>query len=93
MNKSLYLFSALVLVILTLTIVHVVVSNMLSTTGIELDTLQTDLTHYKKENVILQEQVLDQSSLSHIASAAAGMGFISEKSPVVIQAPLPLAKR
>ena len=93
MKRSLYLFSSLVTVIITLTIIHVVVSNMLSTTGIELEKLQTDLVKYKKENGIIQEQVLDQSSLSHIASAAATMGFINEKTPVVIEAPLPLAKR
>ena len=80
-------------IIIVLTIVHVVVSNMLSTTGIELDNLQTDLTKYKKENTILQEQILQASSLDHIASAAATLGFVSEKSPVVIDAPLPLAKR
>ncbi len=66
---------------------------MLSTTGIELDNLQTDLTKYKKQNTILQEQILQASSLDHIASAAATLGFVSEKSPVVIDAPLPLAKR
>ena len=63
MKKSGYIFISLVIVIIALTIVHVVVSNMLSTTGIELEKLQTELTAYKKENVILQEQVLEASSL------------------------------
>ena len=93
MKKSGYIFISLVIVIIALTIVHVVVSNMLSTTGIELEKLQTDLTAYKKENVILQEQVLEASSLDHIASAAAAMGFVSVKTPVVLDSPLPLAKR
>lgn len=92
-NRSVYIFISLVGVIVTLSIVHVVVSNMLSTTGIDLEKLQTDLTHFKKENTILEEQVLEASSLEHIASAAATMGFVDDKSPVVIDAPLPLAKR
>ena len=93
MKRSKFLFISLAVVILALTIIHVVVSNMLSTTGIELEKLQTSITKFKKENVILQEKVLQASSLDHIASAAAAMGFVSEKTPVVIQAPLPLAKR
>ncbi len=93
MKKSRVIFVSLLAVIVTLTIIHVMVSNMLSTTGIELENLQTDLTKYKKENVILEEQVLEASSLDHIASAAASLGFVSVKTPVVIEAPLPLAKK
>lgn len=93
MKKSLYLFFLLIMVIISLTITHVVVSNMLSTTGVELDTLQVNVIKYKKENTLLHEQVLEQSSLFHIASAAAEMGFVPAKSTVYLSAPLPLAKR
>lgn len=93
MKKSIYFFSPLLFIILVLTIIHVVVANMLSTSGVELNTLQMDLIKYKKENTILSEQVLDQTSLQHIASVAAQMGFIESRTYVSVNAPLPLAQR
>ena len=80
-------------IIVLLTIVHVVVSNMLSTAGVELDKLQTDLSLYQKKNTILRQQVLTDSSLMRIASAAAEMGFVDVQSNVYLPAPLPLAKK
>jgi hypothetical protein len=80
-------------IIVVLTIIHVVVSNMISTAGVELDNLQTNLADFQKKNTILRQQVLIDSSLSHIASVAAEMGFIDPKSNVYLSAPLPLAKR
>ncbi len=86
-----------VVILLSITIllscIHVVISNMLSTAGVELDEIQEKLTQYKKENLLLHEDILEHSSLYSIASASATMGFVSEKSHVYISAPLPLAKR
>lgn len=76
-----------------LSIVHVVVANMLSTTGIELSGLQSDVAQYKKENMFLREQVLEHASLYHVASKASEMGFVNAKSHVYLSAPLPIAKR
>ena len=91
MKKTLFLL--LLFIVLGLSILHIIVSNRLSTAGVELDTVQKQLTFYRKQNLILQEDVLDNSSLFHIASAAATMGFVNEKSHVYLSAPLPLAKR
>jgi hypothetical protein len=93
MKSSLFILSSLVFVIVALSVIHVVVANMLSTTGVELDDLQTNLTKYKKENIILREDVLGHASLYYIASVAAEMGFVDAKSPIVIHSPLPIAKR
>lgn len=93
MKKSVVIFLSLVIITFVLSIVHVVVANVLSTTGVELDAIQTDLLKYKKENVILRESVLENASLYQIASKAAELGFVPSKSSVAITAPLPIAKR
>jgi hypothetical protein len=93
MKKFIVLFLPLVIFTIILSVVHVIVSNMLSTAGVDLDKLQTDLTKYQKENTILREHVLTDTSLNFIASSAAKMGFVNAKTNIYIQAPLPLAKR
>jgi cell division protein FtsL len=86
-------FILLIGIIICLSCFHVIVSNMLSTAGVELDDLQKKVTLYRKQNLLLREDMLENSSLYHVASAAASMGFVSEKSHVYFSAPLPLAKR
>lgn len=92
-KKPSVLLSMLGLTIVVLTIVHVIVANMISTTGVDLEAIQTDLRSYKKENVILREKVLEQSSLLSIASQAASMGFVKSETPLVMSSQLPIAKR
>ena len=79
--------------ILSLTIGQVVVANSLSTTGIELVKLQTEIKKYKKQNAILKEKVLYEGSLTRIASEAGELGFVSTKKTVSVSGPMPLAKR
>lgn len=93
MKRLIVLFFPFVVVIIILTLSHVMVANMLSTTGVELDKLQTDLTKYKKENIFLHEKFLADTSLNHIASAAAEMGFVDALTNVYLPAELPLTNR
>lgn len=76
-----------------LAIGQVVVANSLSTTGIELAKLQTEIKDYKKQNAILKEKVLSAGSLTKIASTAGELGFVSSTKTIDISSPLPLAKR
>lgn len=81
--KKLILFTFPLFVIsIFLSVIQVVISNMLSTSGVELDKLQTDLIHFKKENIVLREEVLMNTSLTNIASIAATMGFVDTKSAI-----------
>lgn len=93
MKKTYSIFLLPLIIIIVLTITHVVVANRLSTAGVELDNIQNKLTEYKKENILLKEKVLEQSSLDHIASAAADLGFVNSKSGVYFFDQLPLARR
>ena len=91
MNKPYVVIIALVFVIISLTMVQVVVSNRLSTTGLALGKLEESISEYKNENTVLKEKVLIVSSLTYIASSAAKLGFVQTKTPVFLSTPLPLA--
>lgn len=91
MKKTKPFVISIVLMILFLSIVQVVVSNSLSTTGVTLVKLQNEIIFYKKENTNLREKLLIASSLTNIASHAAELGFIEEKTYMLLPAPLPLA--
>lgn len=91
MKKIFILTCIIFIIIAALSVVRVYVSNQLSTTGMTLDRLQTEVMQYKKENIILRERVLAASSLTHIASEAAQLGFVPSGKDIYISAPLPLA--
>lgn len=78
--------------VISLSIVQVVVSNNLSTTGVELAKIEEQIATYRKQNTVLQEKLLMASSLTIIASKAAEMGFVEEKSRIFLQTS-PLAVR
>ncbi len=80
-------------IILCLSLVQVVVANSISTTGIELGKIENEIAAYKKKNAVLHEQVLISSSLTNIASEASRLGFEESKSQLVVESPLPIAKR
>lgn len=91
MKKTKLFITSIVLMIIFLSVIQVVVSNSLSTVGVTLVKLQKEISFYKKENAILREKLLTASSLTNIASHAAELGFVEEKTYVLLPAPLPLA--
>lgn len=91
MKKSLSVLCSLFLFILVLTVVHVVISNRLATTGFALGKYQEEINEYRNQNSVLTEKLLIASSLSHIASSAAELGFVEGQSPIFLSTPLPLA--
>lgn len=92
MKQPVFIIAAILLIIVVLSVLQVVVSNGLSTTGIEVAKVQKEIDIVKKQNAVLKEEVLKQSSLVYIASEAATMGFIESKSMISVFAPLPLAR-
>jgi cell division protein FtsL len=93
MKKIIVVSFPLIFIVIALSIAHVIVSNMLSTTGVELDKLQTDLQVFQKENTFLREKVLVDTSFNSIASVAAEMGFVDSKSNVYLPEQIPLTRR
>ncbi len=91
MKKPLFLIIFLLFVITSLSVIQVVLSNRLSTTGIELENLQTEIEKYKKENSLIEEKVLEASALISIESRAKASGFIESKSQIHLSNSLPLA--
>lgn len=93
MKKPVLLIIINGIIIVTLSLVQVVVANSISTTGIELGKMEKEIAVYKKKNAVLHEQVLISSSLTQIASKAGEMGFEESKTQLVVESPLPIAKR
>ncbi|MCL5746750.1 MAG: hypothetical protein M1277_00495 [Patescibacteria group bacterium] len=78
-------------IIITLSIVQVVISNKLSTTGIELGRIDDQITALKNENNILQSKLLTRESFINIASSASTLGFVEEKESILLSGSTPLA--
>ena len=93
MKKLIFITFPLFIIIVFLSIIQVVVANMLSTAGVELDLLQTDLIKLHKENTLLRETVLSDTSLTKIASTAANMGFADAKTSLYLSDNIPMARR
>lgn len=91
MKRPVKVIITIFLVIFALCVVRVALENSISTTGVELQGLQNKVEAYRKANSILQEKYLEDSSLTHIASAAAEKGFVLAKNQVYLSTPLPLA--
>lgn len=92
MRRTMRFFSIILIVIVLLSIVQVVVSNRIATTGVTLSKLSEEVGTYKKQNAILREEILSSSSLMHIASEAARLGFVQSESELVLSSP-PLARK
>lgn len=91
MKKPLLLIIFFIITIITLSVVKVGTSSKLSTTGIELEKLQSQISKYKKENMILEENVLEASALINVSKKAGELGFVRSKSQIYLSNPLPFA--
>lgn len=85
--------SLLIGIIIVLSVVQVVVSNRIVTTGVTLGKLQDELNRYKTENDQLLEKILIASSYTHIEDIVSSQGFVETKSPYVLSSPVPLAQK
>lgn len=81
----------LVLIVGGLLIFRVVLSSTFSVDGIALDRINNQLTQLQKEDMKLKEKIYTASSLTTIASDAAQLGFIEEKSRIALSGTSPLA--
>lgn len=93
MKRPFIIILLFIFTIISLSVLRVALSNKLSTTGIELENLQVQLINYSKENTILEEKVLQVSSLINLSNEAKTLGFVETKSEVFLTNPVPLALR
>lgn len=93
MNIQRTLLIAQGVIIVTLAVVQVTASNLLSTDGIDLAQIKTQINVVKKENIVLEEKIYTQSSLTQVASKAATIGFIPDNQTVYIPLVQPIAIR
>lgn len=93
MKRKTFIITFAISTILALSVAQVVVSNRLSTAGIEVGEIEDQTQYYKAQNSILSERILQASSLGSIASRAAKLGFIDNKSQLVLKTSLPLAAK
>jgi cell division protein FtsL len=91
MNKPAILLSSLIFAIIVLLGVRTVISNDMSTAGVRLGEVEESLSSYKTENTMLKEKIFTLSSLSHVSSKAAKMGFVESKSNLAISKAMPIA--
>lgn len=85
--------AVLICTVIVLSLVQVVVSNFLSTTGISLVKLEDDTRRYQTQNAIFSEELLNASSFTMIASRASSLGFANRFARVYFTSPLPVALR
>jgi cell division protein FtsL len=90
-KKPLLLITFFIAVIITLSVIQVAISNRISTAGIELENLQSQIEKYKKQNTLLEEKILEASALTNISKKAKALGFVDYKSQVYLTNPLPIA--
>lgn len=76
MKRTGILFIGIGVVIVALLIVQISVSNMLSTGGIQLSQIQTQISQYQRQNTILKEKILTMSSLTTLSAEAVKKGFV-----------------
>ncbi|HSD98623.1 MAG TPA: hypothetical protein VLB73_02915 [Patescibacteria group bacterium] len=70
------------LLISGLVMTRIIVSSMFSVDGIALSQMNTQIASLDRENMILKERIYSASSYTVIASDAATMGFVEEKSQI-----------
>ncbi len=91
MKRPIFIISSLLFIIVVLAVVRVTLVNSISTTGIELASLETSIKAEKKQNELLNEQYLQASSFTNIEEKVKQLGFVEAKTHMYLSEPLPLA--
>lgn len=93
MKKPALIITFTVIIVLFLLMAKILVANSLSIGGVQLSKIERQIRSYQIENALLKEKVVLSSSLTHIASKAAKLGFVENKSTFALIKSQPLAKR
>lgn len=91
MKKPILLIGILFLTIVVLFGARAAVSNRLSTSGVTLGKTQDEMNKYRTQNIQLKEKIYSLSSLSHVSSEAAKLGFVESKTNFALTRSHPIA--
>ncbi len=91
MKKPALIITSLLLVIFTLSVVKIFVSNRIATSGVVLGKTQENLLRYGLENATLSEKLYALSSLTNIASKAYDLGYTDSKTDFVLNSQVSVA--
>lgn len=92
MKKPVLIITALIGLVIALSVLKTIAYNRLSTSGIFVADVEERISFYKTQNAILSEELLASSSLTNIAIRASELGFTNkDKSLLVIKTSRPLA--
>ncbi len=91
MKKLIITLSSFAVIILLLTITRAVVSNSLSTSGVDLTRLSQEIDAYKRETAILEEKTLQASSYTTLQEEAGKRGYEPMSGQLVFSSQLPFA--
>lgn len=83
----------LIIATLFLAVGRVVVSNIISTSGVELGRINEEVVTIRTQNTSLEQELFSKSSLENLATEAAKLGFIDSNENFVLTNPLPIAAR
>lgn len=84
MKKSGYIVLFMVSVVILLSVVQAILSNVLSTSGVMLSKINSEIQVYKTENAVFKEKLYIAQSLTDIADRASKLGFKEQKSQLVL---------
>lgn len=84
MKRSSFIIISAILILVFLSLFKAVLSNVLSTSGVELSAIDKAIQGYKKENSILKQKLYEQMSITNIALKASELGFGEIKSQLVL---------
>jgi len=84
MKKSILIILVLVISIISLAVLRTVLSNVLSTSGLEVGKIGSEIEIYKTENLLIKEKLYREESLHNVASKASELGFLENKDRLVI---------
>jgi len=91
MKKPAQIIGILIVAIVMLSIVKAFVTNRISTSGLTLGVIKDHITEKKRENILLSEKLYSLASLTYVSGKADSLGFVEEKSRLVISNTVPIA--
>lgn len=83
--------SLILVVVGALAIANIVLSAKIATTGEELKALEEQASIIRKENQLLEQQVLEEHSLTSLAATAESLGFVEKPETIALTPDAPVA--
>lgn len=93
MKKINFIILFLVVSIFVLQLVNIYFINKISTDSIYAGVMRDKIKKYDEENMVIQSEILEYTTITKISSKAEELGFIEAKEFISLYAPLEIAVR